>query len=206
MYMSSYYKFIHINSPILVQRPLCLSLTLVLYHHPPTPKYCMKNSNYMWNVFFQLAQKKSISVRLLEDYSGEAHQSAIAFAIEFSTSHQEQEEQFDNLGSVSEDDNYGEIMNPTKVKIVSNDFLQTLPECPPIHWPSQMLNDPKVSFCPCSHITKPWRGKKKVSIHPNHGCKTKKMTPMQLLNHLEREGDSTHKAILVYLNQLATFQ
>jgi hypothetical protein len=32
------------------------------------------------------------------------------------------------------------------------------------------------------------------------------MTPMQLLNHLEREGDSTHKAILVYLNQLATFQ
>jgi hypothetical protein len=32
------------------------------------------------------------------------------------------------------------------------------------------------------------------------------MTPMQLLIHLEREGDSTHKAILVYLNQLATFK
>ncbi len=47
---------------------------------------------------------------------------------------------------------------------------------------------------------------KKVSIHPNYGCKTKNMTPMQLLNHLEREGDSTHKAILVYLSQLATLQ
>ncbi len=32
------------------------------------------------------------------------------------------------------------------------------------------------------------------------------MTPMQILKHLEREGYSTHKAILVYLNQLATFQ
>ncbi len=49
-------------------------------------------------------------------------------------------------------------------------------------------------------------GEKKVTIHPNHGCKTKNMTPMQLLNHLEREGDSTHKVILVYLNQLATIQ
>ena len=148
----------------------------------------------------------SISGRLLEDYSEEAHQSAIAFAIEFSTLHQEQEEQFDDLGSESENDDYGEIMNPTKVKIVSHDFLQALPECPPIHWPNQMLNDPKICFCPCSHITKPWREIKNVSIHPNHGCKTKNMTPMQLLNHLEREGDSTHKVILVYLNQLATIQ
>ncbi len=32
------------------------------------------------------------------------------------------------------------------------------------------------------------------------------MTPMQFFNHLETEGDSTQKAILVYLNQLATFQ
>jgi hypothetical protein len=32
------------------------------------------------------------------------------------------------------------------------------------------------------------------------------MTPMHLLNYFEREGDSTHKATLVYLNQLATFQ
>jgi hypothetical protein len=74
----------------------------------------------------------SISVRLVEDYSDEAHQYAIAFAIEFSKTHQEQEEHFDHLGSESEDD-YEKIMNPTKIKIVSNDFLQALPECPPIH-------------------------------------------------------------------------
>ncbi len=148
----------------------------------------------------------SISGMLLEDYSEGAHQSAIAFAIEFSTSHQEQEEQIDDIGSESKDNDYGEIMNSTKVKIISHDFLQALPECPLIHWPNQMLNDPKICFCPCSHITKPWREKQKVSIHPNHGCKTKNMTPMQLLNHFEREGNSTHKAILVYLNQLATFQ
>jgi hypothetical protein len=131
-------------------------------------------------------------VRLLEDYSDEAHQSTIAFAIEFSKIHQEEEEQLDQLGSESEDDDYGEIMNPTKVKIVSNDFLLALHECPPIHWPSQMLNDPKIYFCPCSHITEPWMEKKIVSIHHNHGCKTKNMTPMQFLNHLERKGDSTH--------------
>jgi hypothetical protein len=117
-------------------------------------------------------------VRLLKDYSKEAHQSAIAEAIEFSKTHQEQEEQFDHLGSESEED-YGQIINLTKVKIVLNDFSQALPECPPIHWPTQMLNDPKLCFCPCSHITKLWREKKKVSIHPNHGCKTKNMTPMQ---------------------------
>jgi hypothetical protein len=108
----------------------------------------------------------SISGRLLEDYSEEAHQSAIASAIEFSTS---QEEQLHDLGSESKDDDYGKIMNPTKVKIVSHDFLQALPECPPIHWPNLMLNDPKICFFPCSHITKPWREKKKVSIHPNYG-------------------------------------
>ncbi len=68
----------------------------------------------------------------MEDYSEEVHQSAIAFAIEFSTSHQKQEEQFDHLGSESEVDDYGEIMNPTNVEIVSHDFLQALPECPPI--------------------------------------------------------------------------
>ena len=70
----------------------------------------------------------SISGRLLEDYSEEAHQSAIAFAIEFSTLHQEQEEQFDDPGSESEDDDYGEIMNPTKVKIVSHDFYKRITE------------------------------------------------------------------------------
>ncbi len=77
-----------------------------------------------------LTWHKEISIpgRLLEDYSKEAHQSAIAFAIEFSTSHQEREEQVGDLGSESEDDDYGEIMNPTKVKIVSHDFYKRITE------------------------------------------------------------------------------
>jgi hypothetical protein len=100
-----------------------------------------------------------IPLRLLEDYSHETHQSAIAAVIELSKTHQEREEQFDH-DSESEDD-YGCVLNPTKVKIVSNNFLQALPECPPIHWPSQMLNDPMLCFCPCSPIIKPWREKRK---------------------------------------------
>jgi hypothetical protein len=46
----------------------------------------------------------------------------------------------------------------------------------------------------------------KVSIHPNHGCKSKNMTPKQLINHLKNKKDYTHKAILVYLTKLASFQ
>jgi hypothetical protein len=91
-----------------------------------------------------------IPVRLLEDYSNEAHQSAIAAAIEFSKTLQETESQFDYDISESEDD-YGCVMNPMKAKIASNYFLQALPECPPIHWPSQILNDPQLYFkkmCP----------------------------------------------------------
>jgi hypothetical protein len=175
---------------------------------PPTDAQILQEEQQLYMECLLPIWHKEISIsgRLLEDYSEEAHQSAIAFVIEFSPSHQEQEEQVDDLESETEDDDYGKIMNPTKVKIVSHELLQALLECPPIHWPNQMLNDPKICFCPCSHITKPWREKKNGSIHPNHGCKTKNMTPMQLLNHLEREGDSTRKAILVYLNQLSSFQ
>jgi hypothetical protein len=201
--MNSYYKFIHINSPILVQRLLYVSLTIVWYHHPLTPKYCRKNSNYTWNVFFRFGTKKFlflgaswkiivkklINLLLLLPLNSQpliknkkSRLIILALKVRMIT------------------------MGTTKVKIVSNDFLQALCKCPPIHWPSLMLNDPKICFCPCSHITEPWREKKKVSIHPNQGCKTENMTPMQSLNHLEREGDSTHKAILVYLNQLSTFQ
>ena len=46
----------------------------------------------------------------------------------------------------------------------------------------------------------------KVSIHPNHGCKSKNMTPNQLINHLKNKEDSNHKAILVYLTKQASFQ
>ncbi len=115
---------------------------------------------------FDLAQRNFYFwKKLLEDYSEEAHQSAIAFVIKFSTSHQVWEEQFDHLGSESEDDDYKEIMNPTKVKIVSHDILQVLPDCPLIHWPSQMLNDSKICFVHAPLITtKPWREKRKYQF------------------------------------------
>jgi hypothetical protein len=97
-------------------------------------------------------------MRLLEDYSDEAHQSAIAAAIEFSKTLQETESQLDHESSESEDD-YEHVMKLTKARIVSNNFLQALPECQTIHWPSQMLNDLQLCFCPCSTNTKSWRGK-----------------------------------------------
>ncbi len=111
-----------------------------------------------------------IPVRLLEDYSNEAHQSAIAAAIQFSKTLQETESQLDHESSESEDD-YGHVMNPTKAKIVSNDFLPALSECPTIHWLWQMMNEPQLCIGPCSTNTKPWMEQVKVSIYPNHGAR-----------------------------------
>jgi hypothetical protein len=94
----------------------------------------------------------------LEDYSNEAHISAVAAAIEFSKTFQETESQFDHDNSDSDSD-YGRVHNPTKAKIDSNKFLKALSECPIIHWPTQMLNNPPLYFCPCSTNTEPWWGK-----------------------------------------------
>ncbi len=73
---------------------------------PPTGAQILQEEQQLYIECLLLIWHKEISFsgRLLEDYSEEAHQSAIAFAIEFSTSYQEEEEQFDHLGSESEDD------------------------------------------------------------------------------------------------------
>ncbi len=60
IYMNSFCKFIHFNSPILVQRHLFLSLTVFWYHHPPMHNYCRINSNYIWTVFFRFGTKKNL--------------------------------------------------------------------------------------------------------------------------------------------------
>jgi hypothetical protein len=140
-----------------------------------------------------------IPVKLSEDY--------ITAAFEFSKTLQETESQFDHEISESEDD-YGRVMTLQRPRLspMISYFLQALPKCPTMHWPSQMLNDPQLCFCPCSTNTKPWREKMKVSIHPNHGCKSRSMNPNQLINHLKNKEDSTHKAILVYITKLASFQ
>jgi hypothetical protein len=128
---------------------------------PPTKAQFLKEDQQLYmDCLLPIWHKDTfIPVRLSEDYRGEAHQSAIAAAIEFSKTLQETESQIDHESSECEDNNYGHVMNPMKAKIVSNDFLQMLPECQTIHWPSQMLKNPQLCFCPCSTNTKPWRKK-----------------------------------------------
>jgi hypothetical protein len=59
---------------------------------PPTDAQILQEEQQLYMVCLLPIWHKEISIsgRLLEDYSEEAHQSAITFAIEFSTSHQEQ--------------------------------------------------------------------------------------------------------------------
>jgi hypothetical protein len=44
-----------------------------------------------------------------------------------------------------------------------------------------------------------------ISIDDDHVCKSKSMTPNELINHFKNKGDSTHKAILAYLPKLSSF-
>jgi hypothetical protein len=99
-----------------------------------------------------------IPERLLKDYSNEPHLSAVATAIGFLKTLQEIDSQFDHDESDTDDD-YGHVQNPTKARNVSNNFLNVLPGCPTIHWPTQMFIDPPICFCTCSTNTKPWREK-----------------------------------------------
>jgi hypothetical protein len=45
-----------------------------------------------------------------------------------------------------------------------------------------------------------------VSIHHDHFCKSTHMTLNELMNHLTDKGDPTHKATLVYLEKMSSFQ
>ncbi len=83
------------------------------------------------------------------------------------------------------DDNYVLAQNPTKAKIVSKNFLNAPPDRPTIHLPTEMFNDPKLCFCPCSTQTEPWRGEMNVSIHHDHVCKSTNMTQNQLMKQLK---------------------
>jgi hypothetical protein len=42
-------------------------------------------------------------------------------------------------------------------------------------------------------------GKKIASIHDDHGCRATAMTPQEILKNLKNDGDSTHTAISIYL-------
>jgi hypothetical protein len=91
---------------------------------------------------------------------------------------QETNYQTDHDGSDS-DNSYAQGQNPMKDEIVFNNFQIALLECPTFHWPTEMFNDPQLCLCSCSTQSESWRGKMNLSIHDDHVCKSKNMTPNQ---------------------------
>jgi hypothetical protein len=81
-------------------------------------------------------------------------------AIQYSeTLLQSQDDEVPDYESKDEEDELSCLQNPIKAPIISKDFLRALPHCPIIHWASQMINNPKLCFCPCSNSSQPWREK-----------------------------------------------
>jgi hypothetical protein len=99
-----------------------------------------------------------VFARQLEEYSNEAHLSAVKAAIKYSeTLLQSQDDEVPDYDGEDEEDDCSHLQNPTKTPIISNDFLIALPHCPTIHWASQMCNNPQLCFCPYSSHSRPWR-------------------------------------------------
>jgi hypothetical protein len=99
----------------------------------------------------------------LKEYSNEAHLSTVMAAIQYSETlpdtNLQNVDDFSPDFEGKDDDSHLLLQNHTKTPIISKDFLMVLPHCPIIHWASQMCNNPKLCFCPCSIHSKPWRGK-----------------------------------------------
>jgi hypothetical protein len=95
----------------------------------------------------------------LEEYGNEAHLTTVLAAIQYSETlpdtNPQNEDDYPPDFEGDDDDSYLLLQNPTKAPIISKDFLRALPQCPTIHWASQMCNDPKLCFCPCSIYSKP---------------------------------------------------
>ncbi len=80
-----------------------------------------------------------VFARRLEEYSNEAHLSAVNAAIQYSeTLLQNQDDFSPDFEPSDEEDEYSHLQNPTKTPIISKDFLRALPFCPIIRWASQM--------------------------------------------------------------------
>jgi hypothetical protein len=98
--------------------------------------------------------------RQSEEYSNEAHLSAVKAEIKYSESLlQSQNDFFPDFEASDDDDELSCLQNPTKTPIILKDFLRALSYCPIIHWVSQMCNNPKLCLCPCSISSQPWREK-----------------------------------------------
>jgi hypothetical protein len=101
--------------------------------------------------------------RQLEEYSNEAHLSAVKAAIQssetLSDTNLQNQDDFSPDFEGKDDDSVSLLQNPMKTSIILKDFLRALLLCPIIHWASQMCNNPKLCFCPCSSHSRPWREK-----------------------------------------------
>ena len=70
--------------------------------------------------------------RQLEEYSDEAHLSAIMAAVQYSEKIHDTDE-FSPDFEDKDDDSFSLLQNPTKTSIILKDFLRALPHCPVIH-------------------------------------------------------------------------
>jgi hypothetical protein len=132
----------------------------------------------------------------LEEYSDEAHLSAVKAAVKYYESLlQRQDDEGPDYEPSDEEDELSHLQNPTKAPIISKDFLRALPHCLIIHWVSQMWYNPKLCFCPCSISSQPWGGGNNIFIDDDHGCKATAMTHQELLKLLTNQGYYTHTAI-----------
>jgi hypothetical protein len=75
-----------------------------------------------------------VFARRLEEYSNEAHLSAVKAAIQYSkTLLQSQDDEVPDYEGKDEEDELSRLQNPTKALIISKDFLRALLHCPIIH-------------------------------------------------------------------------
>jgi hypothetical protein len=120
--------------------------------------------NYFFNVLHTFSTETYVFLLGNQKSINKAHLSAVMAAILYSENLlQSQDEESPDYEPSDEEDVYSHLQNPTKTPIISKDFLKVLPLCPIIHWASQMKNNPKLCFCPCSNSSQPWR-KKIISI------------------------------------------
>ncbi len=73
-----------------------------------------------------------VFARQLEEYSNEAHLSAVKAAIQYSEKIHDTDEFCPDFEG-KDDDSFPLLQNPTKTPIISKDFLRALPHCPIIH-------------------------------------------------------------------------
>jgi hypothetical protein len=120
-----------------------------------------RNKSNFFNVLHPFGTETYMFFKMQkEDYSNTAHLSAVLAAVQYSeTLVQNQDDFSSDFEASDEDDEYSLLQNPTKAPIILKDFLRALPHCPIIHWASQMKNNPRLCFCPCSILSHPWREK-----------------------------------------------